>query len=377
MVDEQEKIKLLENEIEEKIREIEAVRSEILQTEELEENLRQSREENVQLNNKIIESSTEYSILQNENKLFINKIEALEYKNDDLEDKIEELKQKLEDLKDIEDEEENLREQLSEFNDNEQKLKERIAELNQTNYEFIEAKKEITETKKEISDLKTKIALKNTRMQELVRELKGLALDVELLGGSDQERSNELTEEEKLNAEDKKGSNTRRVFYFLGKIIRHPVLFFRMAFNRNWAENTVVFLVMQTLDNKMKFILKKWPFQKKLTLSNNHNLKVQSYIPIGQEIMHRFAKKANAHPQNSTLEILFNVPSTAHILGGSPMGTGIENGVVNSNFKVHNYPNMYILDGSVVQGNLGVNPSFTITALAEYAMSKIPGAGVS
>ncbi|MBT3384368.1 MAG: GMC family oxidoreductase [Prolixibacteraceae bacterium] len=173
-------------------------------------------------------------------------------------------------------------------------------------------------------------------------------------------------------ATDKKGSNARRLFHFFGKIIRHPILFFRMAFNRNWAENTVVFLVMQTLDNKMKFVLKKWPLRKKLTLSNNHQQKVPSYIPIGQEIMHRFAKKANAQAQNSTAEILMNIPSTAHILGGSPMGTNVETGLINPDFEVHNYPNMYILDGSVVQGNLGVNPSFTITALAEFAMSKIP-----
>ncbi len=54
------------------------------------------------------------------------------------------------------------------------------------------------------------------------------------------------------------------------------------------------------------------------------------------------------------------------------MGEMVESGIINPYFEVHNYPNMYILDGSVVQGNLGVNPSFTITALAEFAMSKIP-----
>lgn len=129
---------------------------------------------------------------------------------------------------------------------------------------------------------------------------------------------------------------------------------------------------MQTLDNKMSLKLRKWPFQKKLTLSNNQQQKVPSYIPVGQDVMRRFAKKANAEPQNSTLEILFNIPSTAHILGGNPIGKSATEGVVNPDFEVFNYPHMYILDGSVVQGNLGVNPSFTITALAEYAMSKIP-----
>jgi cholesterol oxidase len=172
-------------------------------------------------------------------------------------------------------------------------------------------------------------------------------------------------------ATDKKGTNNLRIYHFLKKLISNPVLVFRMLFNQRWAENTIIFLVMQTVDTKMQFKLKKWPFRKKLTLRNTGNYKVQAYIPIGQEIMHRFAAKANAHPQNSTMEILMNVPSTAHILGGVPMGECAESGVIDPDFRVHNYPNMYILDGSVVQGNPGVNPSLTITALAEYAMSKI------
>ena len=173
-------------------------------------------------------------------------------------------------------------------------------------------------------------------------------------------------------ATDKKGSAGLRIFHFAGKIITHPILFFRMLFNSHWSENTIIFLVMQTVDTSMQFVLKKWPFRKRLTLINNSNEKVQAYLPVGQEIMHRYAKKANARPQNSTAEILMNIPSTAHILGGVPMGYSVENGVIDSEFRVFGYPNMFILDGSVVQGNLGVNPSFTITALAEYAMSKIP-----
>jgi len=173
-------------------------------------------------------------------------------------------------------------------------------------------------------------------------------------------------------ATDKKGSSRLRVLHFLGKVLTHPVLFLRMFFNRHWAENTIIFLVMQTVDTKMRFVLKKWPFRKKLTLQNNGEENVQAYLPVGQDIMHRYAKKANAKPQNSAAEILMNVPSTAHILGGIPMGENAETGVIGPDFSVHNYPKMYILDGSVVQGNLGVNPSFTITAQAEYAMSKIP-----
>ena len=172
-------------------------------------------------------------------------------------------------------------------------------------------------------------------------------------------------------ATDKKGSNMLRLIHFFGKTITHPALFLCMFFNRHWSENTIIFLVMQTVDTKMRFVLRKWPFRKRLTLQNKGNENVQAYIPVGQEIMHRFANKANAKPQNSTIDTSIIVPSTAHILGGVPMGKTIELGVIDHEFKVHGYPNMYILDGSVVQGNLGVNPSFTITAIAEYAMSKI------
>jgi cholesterol oxidase len=107
-------------------------------------------------------------------------------------------------------------------------------------------------------------------------------------------------------------------------------------------------------------------------LQNDGEQKVPAYIPIGQEVMHRYAKKSNAYPQNSITEIFLNMSSTAHILGGVPMSLHPEDGVINPEFKVHGYPDMYVLDGSIIQGNLGVNPSFTITALTEYAMSKIP-----
>ena len=172
-------------------------------------------------------------------------------------------------------------------------------------------------------------------------------------------------------ATDKKSTSGFRTIQFIGKVIRHPVLLLRMLFNRKWAENTIIFLVMQSVDTKMEFVLKKWPFRKMLTLKNNGDQKVEAYNPIGQEVMRRYAEKVNAYPQNSTMEILMDVPSTAHILGGVPMGKTAETGVIDPEFRVHNYPNMYVLDGSVVQGNPGVNPSFTITAIAEYAMSKV------
>jgi cholesterol oxidase len=163
-----------------------------------------------------------------------------------------------------------------------------------------------------------------------------------------------------------------RPFKFLGNIILHPFTFFKMMINPKWAENTIIFLVMQTVDNAMRITLRKGLFRKNLTIKNDGKKKVPAFIPVGQEVMNRYAKKVNAIPQNSTAEILFNIPSTAHILGGCPMGNNMEEGVIDKNYNVFGYPNMYVIDGSTIQGNLGVNPSFTITATAEYAMSIIP-----
>ncbi len=163
-----------------------------------------------------------------------------------------------------------------------------------------------------------------------------------------------------------------RTFKFIGNCMVHPVKFARMFFNGKWAHNTIIFLVMQSADNAMKVVLRKGLLRKRITFKNNQANKVNAYIPIGQEVMNRYAKKTGAIPQNSAMELLFNIPSTAHILGGAPMGDSDRNGLIDKNFRVFNYPNMYVVDGSAIQGNLGVNPSYTIAAIAEYAMDQIP-----
>ena len=109
-----------------------------------------------------------------------------------------------------------------------------------------------------------------------------------------------------------------------------------------------------------------------MAIQNSGAQRVPAPIPIGQEVMDRYAKKVDGYSGNSTTEVIFNMSTTAHILGGCPMGSTSSEGVINERFEVFGYPNMYILDGSIVQGNLGVNPSLTITALSEYAMSLVP-----
>ncbi len=163
-----------------------------------------------------------------------------------------------------------------------------------------------------------------------------------------------------------------RTMKLLGNIILHPWDFLRSLFQLNPARNSIIFLIMQVLPNAMRMKLKKGLFGYRLTFKNDQGSKVPSYIPIGQEVLYTYAAKVKGVPQNAFTEITMGLASTAHILGGCPMGSTKDTGVVNERFEVHGYNNLYILDGSIVPCNLGVNPSLTITALSEYAMSFIP-----
>jgi cholesterol oxidase len=170
------------------------------------------------------------------------------------------------------------------------------------------------------------------------------------------------------------GSSTAagRTMKLFWKTISHPVQFLKTLFNFRWSTNMVIFLTMQTVDNAMKMKWKRTIFGGKMKIDNSGLKKVPAYIPVGQDVMERYAKKVNGVAQNILLEVFFNRPTTAHILGGCPMAETAETGVVDCNLKVHGYPDFYITDGSVIQGNIGVNPSLTITAVSEYAMDKIP-----
>ena len=100
--------------------------------------------------------------------------------------------------------------------------------------------------------------------------------------------------------------------------------------------------------------------------------KVPSYIPMANEIAKRMGETIDGQPLSSWPEVLFNVPTTAHILGGAVMSQTPEGGVISYKGEIHGHPNLYVIDGSIIPVNLGVNPSLTITALAEYIMSQMP-----
>ena len=163
-----------------------------------------------------------------------------------------------------------------------------------------------------------------------------------------------------------------RTAKMIGNMVRHPFDFIRSVFNFRPATSGIILLIMQTLHSAMRMKLSRGLFGYRLSLDNSGRAKVPSYLPKGQEVLYRYAEKVNGVPKNAGTEILFGMSSTAHILGGCTPGATPADGVVDSAFRAFGYDNFHILDGSVVPCNLGVNPSLTITALAEYAMAQVP-----
>ncbi len=174
------------------------------------------------------------------------------------------------------------------------------------------------------------------------------------------------------------GTKLTRPLKWMGNCLRHPRQFLRTLWPLGKARKSIVILVMQTLDNRMKLVLKRrwfWPFSKAVTSWQPPDQpKVPAYIPVANEVTRRVARRLGGFPFSSLNEVLLNVPTTAHILGGCPMGAGPEDSVVDKECRLFGYENLRVIDGSVIGANLGVNPSLTITALAEYAMSRIPAA---
>jgi cholesterol oxidase len=166
----------------------------------------------------------------------------------------------------------------------------------------------------------------------------------------------------------------QRVVRFFGWAITHPLDFARSLILPGWAHNTTIILVMQHADNRMRlrqgrsaFTL----FRRGMVAEEDPGYKISAKVPGSHEFTREFARRTNGIALGSIGENLLGLPTTAHILGGAPIGADAETGVVNEKFEIHNYPGLYIIDGSIMPANPGVNPSLTITALAEYAMSKI------
>jgi len=170
------------------------------------------------------------------------------------------------------------------------------------------------------------------------------------------------------------GSRLTRPLKHIWNCLTHPIDFIRSRSPFGWAKRAIILLVMQTLDNQLQFIWKRrwwFPFSRSLT-SKVTEKSTPTYIPAANEAARAIARRINGIPQSAVTEVMFNIPLSAHILGGCVIGKDPEHGVVDKYGKVFGYKNLYIVDGSIIPANLGVNPSLTITALAEYVTSHIP-----
>jgi cholesterol oxidase len=175
-----------------------------------------------------------------------------------------------------------------------------------------------------------------------------------------------------------RGSGFHRIliwfFGLIGSLIRHPWRTVRILHPFGFAKECMILLCMQALEGHIEMKLGRpwyWPFRKVLISRGG---KIPTNIPQANDFAQKLAEVSGGTAMSMLNEILFDIPGTAHIMGGCPMGRSAEDGVVDHACRVFNYRNMFACDGSILSANLGVNPSLTITALSERAMSLVPEA---
>jgi cholesterol oxidase len=171
------------------------------------------------------------------------------------------------------------------------------------------------------------------------------------------------------------GNIPTRILRTLSTALLHPIDFLRNYLSLEWAHRTTIFLVMQTKDNQIHLQLGRsflTLFRRNLVSKSDKEKSIPHTIEVGQKMTKQFAKETNGVPLSSINESLFNVPTTAHLLGGCSIGRNEKEGVLDLDCQVFNYPGLYVVDGSIVPANPGINPSLTITAMAEYAMNRVP-----
>ncbi|OHV06498.1 GMC oxidoreductase [Mycobacterium talmoniae] len=170
------------------------------------------------------------------------------------------------------------------------------------------------------------------------------------------------------------GGRWPRWLKFLGVAAKNPVALLRVLAVRNWSERTVIALVMQHLDNSITTFTKRGLRGRHLSSKQGHGQPNPTWIPEGNEATRRIADKIGGVTAGTWGE-LFNIPLTAHFLGGCAIGADREHGVIDPYHRVYGYPTLSVVDGSAVSANLGVNPALTISAQAERAAAMWPNYG--
>ncbi|OFJ50307.1 GMC oxidoreductase [Mycolicibacterium grossiae] len=171
------------------------------------------------------------------------------------------------------------------------------------------------------------------------------------------------------------GTGVPRWRQLIGAARSDPRGTMRLLNPRRWSERTMIALVMQNLDNSITTYTKKTKLGfRRVVSKQGHGEPNPSWIPVGNEVTRRIAKKIDG-VAGGTWGELFNIPLTAHYLGGAVIGDTKEHGVIDPYHRVHGYPTMYVVDGAAISANMGVNPSLSITAQAERAAALWPNKG--
>ena len=169
-------------------------------------------------------------------------------------------------------------------------------------------------------------------------------------------------------------NSTGRRRHWLKQFIANPSLLTKILNVRRWSQRTVIALTMQNVDSSVTVSGKRGLFGWRLTSTNDPLKPNATYIPAANEVVRRIADKhggiAGGHVGD-----LIDAPFTAHFVGGCVIAEDAEHGVIDPYHRVYNYPTLHIVDGSTITANLGVNPSLTITAQAERALSMWPNKG--
>lgn len=168
------------------------------------------------------------------------------------------------------------------------------------------------------------------------------------------------------------GTRLTRPLKWAGQVLSHPVRATRLLWKRGWSRRTVILLVMQTLHNSLRLRPVRVGGKIMLQTEQDPDNPNPTWIPVANHAAEILARKIGGIAQSNLPEALLNTPATAHILGGAVIGDDPSVAVVDRHQQAFGYRNLLVCDGSVVPANPGVNPSLTITALTEHAMTHVP-----
>lgn len=153
-----------------------------------------------------------------------------------------------------------------------------------------------------------------------------------------------------------------------------PIKALRFHNPHKWSEQTIIVLVMQSLNNSLTTFTKRGLFGRRMTSKQGAGEPNPTWIPKAHEVTRKLADNIGGQP-GGTLGDLANAPMTAHFIGGCAIGTSIDDGVIDPYQRMYGYDGLHVVDGAAISANLGVNPSLTITAQAERAMALWPNKG--